>query len=82
MAVGKVGRQGLMEYIESNGCWLIEGVCDGAALCGHLEIWRWLHENRHLPSGSRTWACAAEGGHLELLKFLHTSCCPWDAHNV
>jgi|SRR5215217_1642274 len=58
-----------------------EHVWDWAAYNGHLEVVKWLHENR-----TEGWCtkdamdCAARGGHLEIVKWLHenraeTPCC-------
>lgn len=46
-------------------------VMDWAAGNGHLEVVKWLHENR--SEGCTTWAMdwAAERGHLEVVHWLH-----------
>jgi len=42
-----------------------------AAKNGHLEVVKWLHENRKEGSTTKAMDFAAEYGHLEILKFLH-----------
>ncbi len=52
--------------------------CGNAALCGHLELLKWLRDNGGCPWGIMTCENAAEGGHLELLKWVRNEGCPWD----
>ena len=51
--------------------------CRAAALRGHLECLKYLHENG-CPWDAWTCRAAAEGGQLECLKYLHENGCPWD----
>ena len=68
--------------------WMIESgikitgyLLDSAAKYGHLEIVKWLHENR--KEGCTTWAMdwAAENGHLNVVIWLHENrkegCTKW-----
>ena len=48
-----------------------------AALAGHLECVKYLHENG-CPLDEDTCYAAAKGGHLECVKYLHENGCPWD----
>ena len=41
---------------------------------GHLEVLRFLHEEKNFPVGEGTCAYACEGGHLECVKYLHEDC--------
>jgi len=42
-----------------------------AASKGHLEIVKWLHDNRSEGCKANTMNLAAENGHLNVLKWLH-----------
>jgi hypothetical protein len=48
-----------------------------AALAGHLECVKYLHENG-CPWDERTCTEAAQGGQLECLRYMHENGCPWD----
>ena len=48
-------------------------LCDVAAN-GHLEVLRFLHEEKNFPVGEGTCAYACGGGHLECVKYLHEDC--------
>jgi len=50
--------------------------CEEAALNGHLECLKYLHE-RGCPWDEYTCSAAASNGHLECLKYLHENGCPW-----
>jgi len=54
-----------------------EETCAFAALEGHLEVLKYLHE-KGCPWDRWTCAKAALGGHLEVLKYAHEKGCPWD----
>ena len=88
----KIIRSGCLKYVVyyhqyNLGRW--KRVMDNAAYYGHLDIVKFLHENR--SEGCTVWAMngAAENGHLEMVKFLHekrTEGCTtyamiWAAHN-
>ena len=44
---------------------------DYAAQQGHLEVVKWLHENRTEGCTTKAMNWAAENGHLEVVKWLH-----------
>ena len=54
---------------------------DWAAKKGHLEIVKWLHENRTEGCTTAAMNCAARNGHLEVVKWLHENrtegCTEW-----
>ena len=61
---------------EKNHIW-IEDACPLAALNGHLEVLKYLHQNRY-PWDERACSNAAQNRHLEVLKYLHQNICPWN----
>ncbi|KAE9103941.1 hypothetical protein PF007_g14218 [Phytophthora fragariae] len=44
---------------------------DGAAAHGHLDIVRWLHENRTEGCSTAAMDLASRNGHLEMVQWLH-----------
>lgn len=48
---------------------------------GHLSIVRWFYEEKHFTFDERTCAIAVRGNQLELLKWLRSVGCPWDANS-
>ena len=50
-----------------------------AALGGHLDVLRYLHEHG-CPWDKLTCQYAAQGGHLEVLRYAHEHGCPLDVH--
>lgn len=44
---------------------------DNAARSGHLEMVKWLHENRSEGCSTRAMDGAASSGHLEVVEWLH-----------
>jgi len=44
---------------------------DWAAYNGHIEVVKWLHENRKESCTTYAMAWAAANGHLEIIKWLH-----------
>ena len=76
------GRLSILKYCNEKKFRFGGGAMDNAARQGHLEIVKWLHENR--SEGCTTWAIdmAAYNGHLEVVKWLHenrTEGCTTDA---
>ena len=51
--------------------------CSAAAKNGHLEVLKYLRENR-CPWNSFVCSHAAERGHLEVVKWAHENGCPWN----
>ena len=52
-------------------------MCTAAALAGHFEVLKFLHQNG-CPWNKETCEYAAFELHLEVLKYAHTHGCPWD----
>lgn len=52
-------------------------MCTIAALMGHFDLLKWLHQNNYCWN-ENTCCAAALGGHLEILKYLHENGCQWD----
>jgi hypothetical protein len=51
--------------------------CSHVAKSGHLEVLKWLHENK-CPISSSISRHAAEGGHLNILQWLYENGYPFD----
>ena len=60
----------MVKYCVANKCPIDEGACACAALEGHLECFKYLHEEAKAPWGSYTADCAASSGHLHILEYL------------
>jgi hypothetical protein len=43
---------------------------DGAAENGHLEVIKWLHQNRHEGCTIKSMENATENDHQEVIKYL------------
>src|SRR6476661_2624364 len=52
-------------YVESIHTW------NWAAMNGHLNVIKWLHENKKEGCTTRAMDWAADHGHLEIVKWLH-----------
>ena len=79
-AAAEIGNLEMVKYCVANGC-LIERwegagraghemVCAYAALGGHLEVLKYLHEEVKAPWDSWTATFAARKGHLHILEYL------------
>ena len=62
-----------------------EKVCLCAASMGQLGVLQWMHQEARydlclLHTSKNCGICqkAVQGGHLELLQWVHTNGCPWD----
>lgn len=66
--------------LKANGCPWAKNVCESAAVKGHLHILQYLRSNpENLCHWDEKTSCkAAEGGNLEVLKWLKEQDCPWD----
>jgi len=64
------GNLKMVKYCVANKCPIDEGACACAALEGHLECFKYLHEEAKAPWGSYTADCAASSGHLHILEYL------------
>lgn len=72
------GKLDALKYlIEENFCF-DEETTYGAALFGHLDVIKFLHEKENFLIDENTCAKAAEGGHLEIVKYLHENGCYWN----
>jgi hypothetical protein len=67
------GHLGVVKYFDFIGCKFDTWAMDRAARYNHLEVVKWLHENRHEGCTMLAMDRAAENGHLELVKWLHTN---------
>jgi hypothetical protein len=75
------GRLDILQWAISNGCSLLEGVAiPTAAKYGHVHIMDWLWKNyRSKCSTTSVFLYAAEGGHLESLRWAKKHFCSWDS---
>ena len=64
------GNLEMVKYCVANECPIDEGACAEAATGGHLECFKYLHEEAKAPWGSWTADCAASSGHLHILEYL------------
>ena len=64
------GNLEMVKYCVANKCPINERACAFAALYGHLECLKYLHEEAKAPWDFRTAAWAAENGHLHILEYL------------
>jgi hypothetical protein len=60
----------MVKYCEANECPIDEFACANAALEGHLECLKYLHEEAEAPWDSGTASWAASNGHLHILEYL------------
>ena len=58
------------QYCVANECSIDREACANAALGGHLEVLKYLHEEAKAPWGSATASWAAAKGHLHVLEYL------------
>ena len=66
----KQGNLEMVKYCVANECPIDEHACAYAALYGHLEILKYLHEEVKAPWDWSTAELAAESGHLHILEYL------------
>ena len=64
------GNLEMVKYCVANECPIGEYACAFAALLGHLEVLKYLHEEAKAPWDSWTAYWAAENGHLHILEYL------------
>jgi hypothetical protein len=64
------GNLEMVKYCVANECPIDEGACGEAATGGHLECFKYLHEEAKAPWGSWTADCAASSGHLHILEYF------------
>ena len=73
LTINRASEQGNLEmvkYCVANECPIDEDACAFAALLGHLEVLKYLHEEAKAPWDSWTAEWAAENGHLHILEYL------------
>ena len=64
------GNLEMVKYCVANKCPINERACAFAALYGHLECLKYLHEEAKAPWDSTTARLAAANGHLHILEYL------------
>jgi len=64
------GNLEMVKYCVVNECPIDAGTCACAALEGHLEVLKYLHEEVKAPWDSLTARWAALNGHLHILEYL------------
>jgi hypothetical protein len=69
----------MVKYCVANQCPIDANACSCAALFGHLELLKYLHEEVKAPWDSNTIADAADHGYLEIVKYCAENQCPIDA---
>ena len=69
-AAARQGNLEMVKYCVANECPIDQWTCANAALKGHLEILKYLHEEAKAPWDWGTAAWAAENGHLHILEYL------------
>ena len=60
----------MIKYCVANECPFEECLCPSAALNGHLECLKYLHEEAKAPWDYWTAKCAAGNGHIHILEYL------------
>lgn len=68
----------ILTYAVENGCPHNANTYAIAARQGHWEALKYLYEKSGSIWDSSTCAAAAEGGHLQCLRFAHQHGCDWD----
>eukprot|EP00953_Heterococcus_sp_UTEX-ZZ885_P031703 16610-Heterococcus_DN1.PRE.7 len=71
----------MLVYLREQGCQYVEDTMMSAAMKGQLAVCQYLVAEQCLCD---TRACgeAASGGHMEIVRFLHESGCPWDVDTI
>ena len=64
------GNLEMVKYCVANQCPIEAFACGCAAISGHLEILKYLHEEVKAPWDFETASRAAEHGHLHILEYL------------
>ena len=67
---GLIGDLAMIKYCVANQCPSDESACAGAALKGHIECLKYLHEEVRAPWDWTTASRAASNGHLHILEYL------------
>ena len=69
-AAARQGNLEMVKYCVANECPFEECLCPSAALNGHLECLKYLHEEAKAPWDYWTAKCAAGNGHIHILEYL------------
>ena len=74
-AAASLGNLEMVKYCVANRCTVTADACANAALSGHLECLKYLHEEVQAPLNSphrpgRTASWASKNGHLHILEYL------------
>jgi len=72
-SIGVVGV--LAELVDNRQCKLTTDACTTAAGRGNLDALVWLRI-RGCPWDSESYHCAADAGHVEVLRYVHEHSCP------
>ena len=73
------GHLETLRWARENGCDWSEETCRDAAEYGHKELVRWLIQEQGFAMDRNVMSHAASSGNLELVKWLRSEGCPWDA---
>ena len=76
------GHLECVKYAFARGCPCHVSLCLRTAQGGNLPCMLYLRENGLNTVDGRACSFAAQGGHIEVLKFLHKVGCPWDARTT
>ena len=69
----------MVKYCVANQCDIDANACSCAAMFGHLELLKYLHEEVKAPWDSNTIGEAAFDGDMEMVKYCVENQCPIDA---
>ena len=76
------GHLEVLQWLRKNGCPWDSTTCLSAAEKGHLRVLKWAREEGGCPCprsiGYELTDLAAAEGHVETLKYLRRTGCPWD----
>ena len=71
----------MVKYCVANKCPIDEGACADAAVNGHLEVLKYLHEEAKAPWDSSVLHFAHRNKHLECLRYAIEKKCPtWSSY--
>ena len=79
MQAAYYGKLNILEWMYRKYPYLLsnEQLCTNAALNGHFEMLKWLHDH-HCPWNEDTCSFAALNNHLEILIWARQHQCPWN----
>jgi hypothetical protein len=80
-AAARQGNLEMVKYCVANECPIDEGACADAAVNGHLEVLKYLHEEAKAPWDSSVLHFAHRNKHLECLRYAIEKKCPtWSSY--